>query len=113
LGDSFDVSITAMPYFQNGAIRFTDVVVDTKNMASTSAVCGRSLTSTLRSQFAYKVADDATKILPEKRGIYRTERIPGFGDSRQRRRAAPVRTWETWAPPPPARRRFAGIAKQK
>jgi hypothetical protein len=77
LGDSFDVSITAMPYFQNGAIRFKDVLVESKKDSFYIRRVRAALTSTLRSQFAYKVAEDAKRILEEKRGDYSQE-LSGF-----------------------------------
>ena len=73
LGDSFDVSITAMPYFQNGAIRFKDVLVESKKDSFYIRRVRAALTSTLRSQFAYKVIEDAKRILEEKRGDYSQE----------------------------------------
>ena len=77
LGDSFDVSITALPYFDKGAIRFKDVVVDCKKDSFYVRRVRAALASTLRSQFAYKVADDAKKILEEKHGNY-TQELSGF-----------------------------------
>jgi hypothetical protein len=77
LGDSFDVSITAIPYFHDGAIRFKDVVVESKKDGFYIRRVRAALTATLRSQFAYKVADDAKKILEEKRGNYSQE-LSGF-----------------------------------
>jgi hypothetical protein len=77
MGDSFDVSITATTYFQNGAIRFKDVVVESKKDGFYIRRVLAALTSTLRTQFAYKVADDAKKILEEKRGNYSQE-LSGF-----------------------------------
>src|SRR4051794_30000165 len=73
LGDSFDVSITASPYFQNGAIRFKDVVVESKKDGFYIRRVRAALASTLGSQFAYKVEDDAKKILEEKRGNYKQQ----------------------------------------
>ena len=77
LGDSFDVSITALAYFDKGAIRFKDVVVDSKKDSFYIRRVRAALASTLRSQFAYKVADDAKKILEEKHGNY-TQELSGF-----------------------------------
>jgi hypothetical protein len=77
LGDSFDVSITAIPYFHDCAIRFKDVVVESKKDGFYIRRVRAALTATLRSQFAYKVADDAKKILEEKRGNYSQE-LSGF-----------------------------------
>src|SRR5581483_905889 len=77
LGDSFDVSITAMPYFEKGAIRLRGVIVETKKDSFYIRRVRAALTSTLRTQFAYKVAEDAKKILEEKRGNY-TQELSGF-----------------------------------
>jgi hypothetical protein len=77
MGDSFDVSITAMPYFDKGAIRFKDVVVESRKDSFYIRHVRAALASTLRNQFAYKVADDARKILEEKRGNY-TQELSGF-----------------------------------
>jgi hypothetical protein len=77
MGNSFDVSITALPYFDKGAIRFKDVAVESKKDGFYIRRVCASLASTLRSQFAYKVADDAKKILEEKRGNY-TQELSGF-----------------------------------
>jgi hypothetical protein len=77
LEDSFDVSITALPYFDKGAIRFKDVVVESKKDGFYIRRVRAALASTLRSQFAYKVADDAKRILEEKRGNYSQE-LSGF-----------------------------------
>ncbi len=77
LGDSFDLSITAVPYYRDGAIRFKDVAVDAKKDGFYIRRVRAALATTLRSQFAYKVADDAKKILEEKRGPYSPE-LAGF-----------------------------------
>jgi hypothetical protein len=77
LGDSFDVSITALPYFEKGAIRFKDVVVESAKESFYVRRVRAALASTVRSQFVYKVADDAKRILEEKRGNY-TQELSGF-----------------------------------
>ena len=77
LGDSFDLTITAVPYFHDGAIRFKDVLVESKKDGFYIRRVRAALTETLRSQFAYKVAADARKILEEKRGNYSQE-LKGF-----------------------------------
>jgi hypothetical protein len=73
LGDSFDLAITAVPYYQNGAIRFKDVSVDAKKDSFYIRRVRAALASTLRSQFAYRLADDAKKLLEDKRGPYGQE----------------------------------------
>ena len=77
VGDSFDLEITAVPYFHAGAIRFKDVLVESKRDGFYIRRVRAALTSTLRNQFAYKVTDDARKILEEKRGNYSQE-LKGF-----------------------------------
>jgi hypothetical protein len=73
VGDSFDLEITAVPYFHDGAIRFKDVLVESRKDGFYIRRVRAALTHTLRSQFAYKVAEDARKILEEKRGDYSPE----------------------------------------
>ena len=77
LGDSFEVEITAVPFFHEGAIRFRDVLVESGKDGFYIRRVRAALANTLRSQFAYKVADDAKKILEEKRGDY-TQELKGF-----------------------------------
>ena len=77
LGDSFDLEITAVPYFHDGAIRFRDVKVESRKDGFYIRRVLAALTTTLRTQFAYKVAEDARRILEEKRGNYRQE-LKGF-----------------------------------
>ena len=73
VGDSFDLEITAAPYFHDGAIRFKDVRVESKKDGFYIRRVRTALAATLRTQFAYKIAEDAKKILEEKRGNYRQE----------------------------------------
>jgi hypothetical protein len=77
LGDSFDLAITAVPYFHDGAIRFKDVLVESKKDGFYIRRVRAALTATLHNQFAYKVAEDARKILEEKHGNYSRE-LRGF-----------------------------------
>ena len=76
-GDSFDLSITALPYFEKGAIRFRDVLVESKKDSFYIRRVRAALASTLRSQFAYKAAEDAQKFVEEKRGSY-TQELSSF-----------------------------------
>ena len=71
------LAITAVPYFQNGAIRFKDVVVESRKDGLYIRGVRAALASTLRGQFAYQVADDAKRILEEKRTNY-TQELNGF-----------------------------------
>jgi hypothetical protein len=77
LGDSFDLKITAVPYFHDGAIRFKEVLVESKKDGFYIRRVRAALTATLRSQFAYKMVEDARRILEEKRGNYSQE-LKGF-----------------------------------
>jgi hypothetical protein len=77
LGDSFDLAITAIPYFQDGSIRFKDVQVLSKKDGFYIRRVRAALTSTLRGQFAYRLADDARRILEDKRGNY-TQELKAF-----------------------------------
>jgi hypothetical protein len=83
LGDSFDLSITGVPYYRDGAIRFQDLRVESKGRDGFYIRRVRAaLADTLRRQFEYRVAEDARKILEEKRGsgAYRQE-VSGFSVS--------------------------------
>jgi hypothetical protein len=60
---------TATPYFQNGAIRFKEVVVDSKKDGFYIRRVRAALASTLRNQFGYKVAEDARRSWKRSAGI--------------------------------------------
>jgi hypothetical protein len=77
LGDSFDVLISAIPYFQDGAIRFKDLRVDSKKDGFYIRRVRSALASTLTTQFAYKVAEDARKLLEEPHRNY-VQELRGF-----------------------------------
>ena len=64
LGDSFEVSIRAMPYYQDGFLRLKDVRVEGKGRDGfyIRRVCA-GLAGSLRTQFSYRVLDEAKKIL--------------------------------------------------
>ncbi len=71
MGDSFDVYITALPYYHGQTIGLKDVHVESR--AATGAprngyylrrVCA-ALSDSLRKQFEYRVADQAKKLLEQ------------------------------------------------
>ena len=68
LGDSFEASITAVPYYQDGVLRLKDVHVVGKGRDGfyIRRVCA-ALTESLRTQFKYRLFDDAKLILERKR----------------------------------------------
>ena len=67
LGDSFEVLIRALPYYQDGFLRLKDVRVDGKGRDGfyIRRVCA-GLAGSLRTQFSYRVLDEAKKILERK-----------------------------------------------
>jgi hypothetical protein len=66
LGDSFDVYITAVPYYHNKIIGLKDVRVESRdrNGYYVRRVCA-ALGDSLRKQFEYRVADDAKRLLEQ------------------------------------------------
>ncbi|HLY18796.1 MAG TPA: hypothetical protein VKR61_16305 [Bryobacteraceae bacterium] len=71
MGDSFDVYITATPYYHNKAIGLKDVRVEgrepggaPRNGYYIRRVCA-ALGESLRKQFEYRVADDAKHLLEQ------------------------------------------------
>jgi hypothetical protein len=69
LGDSFDVTITAVPYYQEGVIRLKDLRVESKGRDSYYIRRVRkALGETLRKEFQYDLREDVKKIFEEKRG---------------------------------------------
>jgi len=68
LGDSFAAAITATPYYRDGAIYFKDVEVRSEDRDSFYIRKVRAaIAQTITQQFAYRVIDDAKKILEERR----------------------------------------------
>jgi len=67
LGDSFEASITALPYYQDGVLRLKDVQVVGKGRDGfyIRRVCS-ALAESLRTQFKYRLLDDAKLILERK-----------------------------------------------
>ena len=67
LGDSFEASITAVPYYQDGVLRLKDVQVVGKGRDGfyIRRVCS-ALAESLRTQFKYRLLDDAKLILERK-----------------------------------------------
>ncbi|MFB3777561.1 MAG: hypothetical protein ACE141_08110 [Bryobacteraceae bacterium] len=64
LGDSFAVTIHAMPYYQDGLLRLKDVRVDSNGRDSfyIRRVCA-GLAGSLRTQFSYRVMEEAKRLL--------------------------------------------------
>ncbi len=62
-GDDFDLTITATPYYQHGAIKLKDVRVDpAKKGLYAGRVC-KALSESLPEQFVYPAADEARRAL--------------------------------------------------
>ena len=70
LGDSFDASISAIPYYQDGVMRLRDVRVESRDKDGLYIRRVRAaLADSLSKEFAYRIAEDAKRILesrPEK-----------------------------------------------
>ncbi len=68
LGDSFDALITASPHYQDGTVRLKDVRVEGKGKDGlyVRRVCA-ALARTLRTEFAYGIAEDAKALLEQTR----------------------------------------------
>jgi hypothetical protein len=64
LGDSFDVSIHATPYYQDGFLRLKDVRVEGKGRDGfyIRRVCA-AMARSLQTQFSYPVVEEAKRIL--------------------------------------------------
>lgn len=69
LGDSFDISIHALPYYQDGFLKLKDVRVEGKGRDGfyIRRVCA-AMARSLQVQFAYRVIDEARKLLERKLG---------------------------------------------
>jgi hypothetical protein len=67
LGDAFDVSITAVPYYHDGMIGFRDVRVDTLGRNGLYIRLVRTaMTQSLSYDFQYRLFDDAKRTLEQK-----------------------------------------------
>ena len=67
LGDSFDVNVTAVPYYRNRAIALKDVKVESRSQGYyVRRVCA-ALAESLRKKFEYHIADDAKRLLEQSR----------------------------------------------
>ncbi len=76
LGDDFDITIYATPYFGRGKLRFKDVETSTDGRESLYIRRVRAgLKATLEKEFAYGLEEEARKILEEPRagGAYRQQ----------------------------------------
>lgn len=67
VGDSFDVWITAMPYYRKNAIGLKDVKVESRGRSGyyVRRVCA-ALGDSLRKQFEYRIVDDAKRLLEQR-----------------------------------------------
>jgi hypothetical protein len=67
LGDSFEASIAALPYYQDGRLRLKDIQVVGKGRDGVyiRRVCS-ALAESLRTQFSYRLLDEAKLILERK-----------------------------------------------
>jgi hypothetical protein len=76
LGDAFDVAISAVPYYHDGAIRLKEVLVESKGRDSFYIRRVRALlAASFAKDFQYRVADDAKKMLEEKTELFRQELV--------------------------------------
>jgi hypothetical protein len=64
-GDDFDVTVTAVPYYQNAALRLKDVRVETGATGFYSRRVCSSLATSLQSQFAYPVQEEVRRALED------------------------------------------------
>jgi len=69
LGDSFDISIHAMPYYQDGFLKLKNVRVEGKGRDGfyIRRVCA-AMARSLQTQFSYRVLDEARALLEKKPG---------------------------------------------
>lgn len=77
LGDSFDVYITAVPYYHNQSIGLKDVKVESRTKGYyVRRVCA-ALGDSLRKQFDYRVGDQARRLLEQTapQSVYRQEML--------------------------------------
>ena len=78
LGDAFETSITALPYYQDGTLRLKDVQVVGKGRDGyyIRRVCA-ALAESLRTQFKYGILDNAKLILERKQegAVYSQEMV--------------------------------------
>ena len=76
LGDSFDVTILATPYYRDGSIAFKDVSIDS-NGRDGVYIRGvkKALAKSFTDSFRYPLQQEARRLLEEKRadGLYRQE----------------------------------------
>ena len=80
LGDSFEASIAALPYYQDGELRLKDVRVVGKGRDGfyIRRVCS-ALAESLRTQFKYRLLNDAKLILERKQvGTAYTQEVVQF-----------------------------------
>lgn len=80
LGDDFDITIRATPWFDKGRLRFKDVESDTGGRDSLYIRKVRlGLKAVLENEFAYGLAEEARKMLEEPRpGAFYRQRLTDF-----------------------------------
>jgi hypothetical protein len=67
LGDSFDLSMTAVPYCHNSVIRLKNVRVAARKDGFCIRLVRAALARSITRQFEYRVLEDARRILQEQR----------------------------------------------
>jgi hypothetical protein len=77
LGDSFDVYITAVPYYHSQSIGLKDVKVEARATGYYVRKVCAALGDSLRKQFDYRVADQAKRLLEQTapQAVYRQEMV--------------------------------------
>jgi hypothetical protein len=77
LGDSFDVYVTALPYYRNQSIGLKDVKVEARATGYYVRKVCAALGDSLRKQFEYRVGDQAKKLLEQTapQAVYRQEML--------------------------------------
>ncbi len=77
LGDSFDVYVTALPYYRNQSIGLKDVKVEAHATGYYVRKVCAALGDSLRKQFEYRVGDQAKKLLEQTapQAVYRQEML--------------------------------------
>lgn len=79
MGDSFDLSIAAIPYYRDGAIALRDVKVESPGREGFYVRKVRqAISESLSRQFSYNVAADAKRVLEQKRDPLYTQELRRF-----------------------------------
>jgi hypothetical protein len=85
LGGSFDLTITAVPYYKDGALRLREVRVDSRQEGLYVRRVRAGMAESLAKDFQYKLQDDAKTMLEEQRPktVY-TQQVIAFNVSEVR-----------------------------